>query len=142
MEEEKRVVQPDEISFSSNSNSDGSRRKKGYDRRGRSPRGLSNSPKRSRSRSEMDPEEAADLDDRERRKQQRRATKEGSPEQYRPYREKSRGGNYRRTKKIQVPSFRDRLYTRKDFELYQSSRFDRNELAEAYNDYVQEYKKD
>jgi formylmethanofuran dehydrogenase subunit E len=26
--------------------------------------------------------------------------------------------------------------------LYQSSRFDRNELAEAYNDYVAEYKKD
>lgn len=67
MEPENTVVQPDEISFSSNSNSETSRRKKGY--RGRSPRGLSNSPKRSRSRSELDPEEAADLDDRERRKQ-------------------------------------------------------------------------
>lgn len=66
---ENTVVQPDEISFSSNSNSEVSRRKKGYDRRGRSPRGLSNSPKRSRSRSEMDPEEPVDLDDRERRKQ-------------------------------------------------------------------------
>jgi hypothetical protein len=71
MEAENKVVQPDEISFSSNSNSDNSRRKKGYDRRGRSPRGLSNSPKKSRSRSHggLDPEDIADLDDRERRKQ-------------------------------------------------------------------------
>lgn len=99
----------------------------------------------------MDPEEAADLDDHERRKQQRRANKDQSPPDYRSsYRDKSRGndrdrgdrGSYRRPKKIQLPSFRDRLYTRKDFELYQSSRFDRNELADAYNDYVAEYKKD
>ena len=41
-----------------------------------------------------------------------------------------------------LPSFRDRFFTRKDFELYQSARFDKNELNEAYNDYKTEYNKE
>ena len=37
---------------------------------------------------------------------------------------------------------RDRLYTRKDFDQYQTSRFDKQELTDSYNEYVRLYKKE
>ena len=150
------------------------RRKKGYERR-RSPRGLSNSkspksnsnqqsPKRSRSRSNRsefkddqendsrqgdDDQNQAGLDDRERKRAQRRAARQddgrgSSPKEdyYKSYRGGDRDRYDRRRHRIQYPPLRDRLYTRKDFDQYQTSRFDKQELTDSYNDYVQLYKKD
>ena len=59
-------------------------------------------------------------------------------------RSRSRSPQERRRKKrsIQFPSFSKPLYTKKDFDNYQTGQFDRHELNEAYDDYVQQYRKE
>lgn len=107
------------------------------------------------------PEGGDEGHDRERRRRHRDRRDERSPGRYnRGYDDRYGGDDYygdwggyhpdRRDRgrkerqsrsKIEFPSFQRPMYNRKDFELYQESKFDQQSIYEAYNDYMNEYKR-
>jgi len=135
-------MQPNpEISFSS-SGSDHSKRefrKKKTLRRSRSKSESAKSdkskdqPKQSRSRSRSASPPAKNY---ESRRGDRQSEDQGRFDGYRG------GRDSRRPRKIAFPSFNKPLMTKKDFENYQDSRFDRQEVQDGYNDYVAKYKRE
>ena len=131
-----------DISFSSsNSQSSNNRKKKGFSPPNRLQRSRSKSPQSNVASEQKQKNPRSRSGSRNRRNEDRgeiRRNDRGNDYKQSNRYDRDRGdrGDNRRRQRITFPSFNKPMVTKKEFENYQDSRLDKQEVYDAYNNYI------